>query len=77
MSSGGKLRVRVEVTLTGVCHCPRQIISNAARYTLIPAASANLPQDERPAIEVACVYPRAPMVFVPAFRIMHPYRVGM
>jgi len=38
--------VRVEVTLTGVCHCPRQIISSTARYTH-SAASANLPQDER------------------------------
>lgn len=58
--SGGKLRVRVEVTLTGVCHCPRQIISSGARYTPtpLPPSTANLPQNERPAVEVACVYPR-------------------
>lgn len=66
----------MEVTLTGVCHCPRQIISSAARYTHTPPTFTNLPQDERPAIEVACMYSRASacadeLVFVPAFRIMH------
>lgn len=62
----------MEVTLTGVCHCPRQIISSTARYTHL-TASANLPpQDERPAVEVACMCLR-PHATVYA-RIMHLYR---
>lgn len=57
----------MEVTLTGVCHCPRQIISSTARYTH-PITSANLPQDERPIVEVAYVLfaSAGALVFVPA-----------
>jgi len=65
--------VRVEVTLTGVCHCPRQIISSTARYAH-SAVSANLPQDERGPQWKSRVYARERAVFMPAARIMHSYR---
>lgn len=73
--SGGKLRVRVEVTLTGVCHCPQQIISNAARYILTPLPpqpSSGREARNRSRVCVTASTCADELVFVPAFRIMHP-----
>jgi len=63
-----RLGVRVEVTLTGVCHCPRQIISSTARYTHSPPPPQTFLGTRKTHAPVRA------SAFVPAARIMHPHR---